>query len=123
VKFTIVLVTGGRNYQDQEHVDSVLNQVHAHYGELLIVMGNAGGLDTCAGIWAQTHGQHCARVPALWHRYPRGAGPIRNSVMGILVDAALRGGLPAVCLSFPGGKGTADMTNKARATSIPTYNV
>lgn len=112
---TSVLVCGGRTFNDQEHVNTVLNAVRAHYGEIIIIHGNAGGADNCAGLWAHTVGVHQARVPALWPVHHKASGPIRNSMMLKLQ--------PDVCIGFPGGPGTADMLKKARAAGIPTYEV
>lgn len=112
---TVVLVTGGRTYDDQAHVYGTLDAMAAHYGELLIVHGNAGGADNLARAWALSRGMHRADVPALWGKYKSGAGPKRNAAM-----LALR---PHVCVGFPGGNGTADMLVQARAAGVPTYEV
>lgn len=117
---TVVLVCGGRDYarnkpDEQAHIREVLNSVHAHYGDMLLVHGGAGGADTWAGVWAEAKGVHVAVVRALWPVYGKGAGPVRNAAMLTLS--------PTVCVAFPGGKGTEHMKKIARAAGIPTYEV
>ena len=111
----VVLVCGGRDYKDSKHVDEVLSGMLAHYGELIIVHGNAGGADSEAAYWAQLNDQHKVGMPAIWRRHNRAAGPIRNSMM-----LKLR---PDICVAFPGGAGTADMVKKARTAGVETYEV
>jgi hypothetical protein len=115
VKFTTVLVCGGRKYRDKAHVFEVLDQIHAHYGELVIINGGAGGADSYAHSWAIERNVHHAKMAALWHRFDKAAGPIRNSAM-----LALK---PDVVIAFPGEDGTADMVKQARAANIETYEV
>lgn len=115
MKFTTVLVCGGRKYNDEAHVFEVLDQMHAHYGELVILNGGAGGADSCAHGWAIKREQHHLKMMAQWKRFDKAAGPIRNSAM-----LALR---PDLVIAFPGGPGTADMLKQARAAGVPAYEV
>jgi hypothetical protein len=115
VTYTIVLVCGGQLFLDRDHLDRTLDDVRAHYGELIIIHGGAVGADLMAKAWAIGRGQHNAEVKALWGLYGKAAGPIRNGVL-----AALR---PHLCLGFKGGNGTADMLAQARAAGIETYEV
>jgi hypothetical protein len=117
-----VLVTGGRGYNDQEHVFAVLDHYHAQVPFTCLIEGEADGLDTLAKRWAQSRGVPVDPYPADWTdfitepvvlRYRRdgtaynaAAGGIRNGVM-------LERGKPEICLSFPGGSGTVDMTKRA----------
>lgn len=110
---TKVLVTGGRDYKNQAHVNEVMDQIVAHYGEILVIHGTAGGADSLVAYWAICAKQHQVRVPALWDRHRKAAGPIRNAMMLRL--------LPDICVAFPGGSGTANMMYQARTAGIPTY--
>lgn len=119
MSYTVVLVCGGREYgskvEERIHVYATLDQMKAHYGELLIVQGGARGADGQARFWSEDRAVHCATVPAIWNKLGNAAGAIRNSAM-----LALQ---PQVCIGFPGGRGTADMLKKARAAGVATYEV
>jgi hypothetical protein len=118
---TVVLVCGGRRYateyygtvKQRQFMWDTLDQIRAHYGEILILHGGAPGADSYAELWADMKGVHSARVRALWAKLGNGAGPKRNSAM-----LALR---PHLCVAFPGGPGTADMVYQARLANVPTY--
>lgn len=115
MKFTTVLVCGGRDYRDEAHVCKVLDQIHAHYGELVIINGGAGGADSYAHGWAIKRAQHHTKMMALWNDLGKAAGPIRNSAM-----LALH---PDLVIAFPGGPGTANMVKQAQAAGVATYEV
>jgi hypothetical protein len=69
-----------------------------------IAQGEADGADSLAKAWAAEHGVPCARFPALWNIEGKSAGPKRNRRM-------FNGFEPDGTVSFPGGRGTADMEN------------
>lgn len=111
-----VLVTGGRNYDDQRSVDAALYRVLDQYGAVHVIHGGAGGADACANAWAMAARVGGAAVtvekfPAEWRRLGKAAGPARNSQM-------LREGRPDFVIAFPGGAGTADMVAKALAAGL-----
>lgn len=98
----IIVVTGGREYNDQSEMERVLNEFHKHWPIDIIIHGNARGLDKMAGKWAESLGIQTAICPALWDFYPKHiAGPKRNKMMRLLA--------PDCCIAFPGGTGTANM--------------
>lgn len=103
----ILLVTGGRNYDDAEAVDDVLDALHAARPIELLVTGGATGADRLAEAWARRSNVAVSVHPADWKRHGRAAGPIRNRAM-------LRDCKPSMVIAFPGGKGTADMVRAAR---------
>lgn len=115
MRLTKVLACGGRDYRDQKHVDQVMDQIKAHYGELLLIHGNAGGADGLVAYWGIRAGVWQARVSALWAAHGRSAGPLRNLAMLELK--------PDICIAFPGGPGTAHMIKVAREAGVPTYEV
>ena len=98
----VVLVTGGRKYNDPGQVDRYLTQLSPR----IIIEGGAEGADRLARAWAFQHGVHCATVEALWSHHGKSAGPRRNRAMAMLK--------PDVVLAFPGGAGTAGMVSIAR---------
>lgn len=51
-----------------------------------------------------------------WHTHGRAAGPIRNRRM-------IEEGKPDLVVAFPGGRGTANMVNQARAAGIEVREV
>lgn len=116
-----VLVCGGRNYRDRDHIHNTLCYLDAERGPITcIIHGAATGADHEGMIWAQlmatarkvTH----APFVADWHEHGKAAGPIRNQRM-------LDEGKPDLVLAFPGGRGTADMTRRARAAGIEVVEV
>ncbi len=114
-----VLVCGGRDYDDWHKVDRVLSSIHRRERINLIIHGAQRGADTLASEWAQKHGIRERAFPvtqADWDRYGRAAGPMRNAKM--LAEAR-----PNLCISFPGGSGTADMTARAKLAGVRTLEI
>lgn len=112
-----VLVTGGRNYGNREHVYRVLDSLQPVQ---VVIHGDAGGADTLAKEWAIERGVPHDPHPADWenldgvprsHRkfnirtkrmYNVKAGFDRNEEM-------LRRTCPTHVVAFTGGRGTNDM--------------
>ena len=116
----IILVTGGRYYDDAACVDRVLSAMHESTPITHLIHGDASGLDHLAHCWAKDHGVQPVACEALWGYYyeqgkPKAAGPIRNRAM-----AALR---PDLVVAFPGGKGTANMEATAISLGLPVRRV
>jgi hypothetical protein len=115
----VILVCGGRDFDDAALVDSVLTEVVSWSldGIVKIVEGDARGADRLAGAWARAHGygEHLIEVPVAmnaahraetgaqfdWVTHGRGAGPMRNQWM---IDHYH----PDQGVVFQGGNGTAD---------------
>ena len=96
-----LIVCGGREYADRARVFETLDLLSPSE----IAQGEANGADSLAKEWAARFGVPCARFPALWNidgQYA--AGPRRNRRM-------FTGFEPDGTVSFPGGRGTADMEN------------
>jgi predicted Rossmann-fold nucleotide-binding protein len=106
-----VLVCGGRTYSDQEAVYSALHDLAEKHGWLTIIEGGASGADMLARWWAVRHYHGLVTVAADWQKHGTAAGPIRNTQM-------LMSGKPDLVLAFPGGRGTADMVEKASIAGI-----
>ena len=98
----VILVCGGRNYDNGQYVNHVLDVLKP----TRIVHGGCRGADTLASKWAQDHFSVIEKVyPADWSRGPK-AGPERNRFM-------LRAERPDLVIAFPGGKGTQNMKRLA----------
>ncbi len=108
----IVLVTGGRDFDDRALVDRVLDELKPS----LVVHGGARGADRLARFWARANGVRQRIHNAKWERFGRAAGPLRNQAM--LDEQAACGEPIALVVAFPGGKGTADMVRRARSAGI-----
>lgn len=109
---TRVLVTGGRNYLDQDRIAGVLADIQP----TCVIHGDATGADRLAKIWCLLNNVPQEPYPALWGKHGRAAGPIRNQQM-------LECGHPDLVVAFPGGSGTADMVARARKAGIPVQEV
>jgi hypothetical protein len=113
--FMHVVVTGGRTYrltpEDYAWMDAL--------GITHLREGGAKGADGDAGRWALWRGVPSRTYPADWDRYGRAAGPIRNGEMlcDLLEDQRqLR--VPIAVVAFPGGDGTRNCTEQAKALGI-----
>lgn len=113
---TRILVCGGRNFNDTTHLHKTLDDILAHYGELVMISGGAPGADYQAHGWAASRGVYSATMPAYWGTQGKKAGVLRNRAM-------LQLSQPQLVVGFKGGPGTADMLRQARAAGIPTYEV
>jgi hypothetical protein len=105
----VVLVCGGRTYDDAVSVSNVLDKLHI----TRLVHGGARGADTIADNYAATRG---IERRAYKIRRPRENGFQRNQRM---LDAES----PHLVVAFPGGNGTADMVRRARRAGIPVIEV
>lgn len=124
-----LLVCGGRNYEDEHKLNSILDSIHAWSEIGLLIHGDAGrfydypdsvaiepgllpgfwvGADKLASQWARNNKVPEKRYKPDWKQYGRKAGPIRNQQM-------LDEQHPDLVIAFPGGRGTADMVKRAKA--------
>lgn len=113
-----VIVAGGRDYGDYEHVRAVLDSFRPTLGITEIVSGCAPGADTLGERWAMEHGIPVKPFPAKWKtdsgEIDRGAGFRRNEEMARYADCLI---------AFPGGRGTAHMIKRARRHGLKVYAV
>jgi hypothetical protein len=107
-----ILVCGGRDYNNKEHLYHVLDKAN-YDGDIEICHGGANGADNLAEKWATDRQVNVTVFPANW-ALGRVAGPIRNQKM-------LETFKPDMVIAFPGGRGTADMIRKARKAGVPVY--
>lgn len=106
-----VLVCGGRDFDNRNLVNYVLNNLDAQQRIDVIIHGDAPGADLCADDWARHRQIAIVRYPADWTTHGKSTGPKRNARM-------LTDGRPDLVVAFPGGKGTADMVKRARKAKI-----
>lgn len=126
----IVVVTGGRNYNDRAAIYAALDQLHAQYPITRLREGDASGVDRISGEWADMRGIQHDKMPADWSNinvpgavvrqgkhgaYNARAGHDRNQSM---LDADPK---PQYGIVFPGGTGTADMTKRMRESGITVW--
>ena len=111
-----VLVCGGRDYIKREALFLVLDRLHAERPIAQVIHGAARGADSLAGEWARARGVEEKAFPAEWQRYGRSAGSRRNHRM-------LYEGKPDLVVAFPGGRGTADMKDRATAGGVEVEEV
>lgn len=82
--------------------------------DLVIIQGGAKGADHAALEFSREfYPIQNLTYNALWNKYGKAAGPIRNQEM--LID-----GKPDLVVAFPGGKGTANMIKQATDRKVPT---
>ncbi len=78
-----ILVTGSRDWSDEEAVHAVLDQEAALHDmdEIVVIHGGATGADTFAEHWASAHGVPVLRFLADWDQFGKSAGFVRNRRM------------------------------------------
>lgn len=112
----VVLVTGGRFYDERLHVYTVLDTL-APISLLIHGACPYGGADILAEDWAKSRQIPYIGYPAPFATMGKPAGPWRNREMIKLYGPqiiATHGCITA----FPGGTGTADCVTVARAAGI-----
>ncbi len=109
-----VLVCGGRDYLDKTKVFNALNKLQRKHGIELVIQGAARGADELARQWAERHQVPVMPFIADWSKHGRAAGPMRNQAM-------LTYGMPDAVVAFPGGRGTADMVQKAKLAGVEVW--
>lgn len=127
----IVLVTGGRDFEDGACVYRTLDKLHTglshvyaitpfthitkiRTGACVNLKGELCGADKWALFWALANEVDFDGRPARWSEdgYPQ-AGPMRNERMALEVPT------PTIVLAFPGGRGTESMCGIGRRIGIP----
>ncbi len=115
-----VLICGGRDYKDWETLSKTLHQLTDVFTTLdtitEIAHGDASGADEMADDWAWVQQIPVKKFPADWKKHGKAAGPIRNAQM-------LKEFTPDVVVAFPGGRGTGDMIQRAKAAGIRVIEV
>lgn len=110
----VIIVCGGRGFQDREFLFRALDAVHAKTPITKLAQGQCPtGADAMAVEWAELRGIACIGFLANWAEFGRAAGPMRNQQM-------LNYGVDGV-IAFPGGAGTADMVRRAKVAGVTVW--
>jgi hypothetical protein len=110
----VIVVSGGRNYEDRDFLFAALDHAHAKKPISLLIQGGCkSGADLLAKRWCLDRGVHCAQIDALWDFFGNSAGPKRNRAMFLLKPDGL--------IAFDGGNGTADAVACAEACHVPVW--
>lgn len=114
-----LLVAGGRDFYDYRFIENTLDDwlssLEVDFADiydkgLIVVHGDAPGVDRIAGAWASYNFFIPEPHAANWKEYGKAAGHIRNAEMISLgVDYAIL---------FPGGRGTQDMKDQLVSSKI-----
>lgn len=119
IKTVRIAVTGGRDYPNRAKADEVMGKaLKALSGRLFVIVGDCEtGLDLYVREFCEAHKSQLnhAVFEADWPKYGKAAGPKRNTVMVQMK--------PDLLLSFPGGRGTADMTRQSEAAGIKIQRI
>lgn len=113
-----VCVSGGRDYDDEARLHSVMDEIHLVSGIALVVHGDCPtGADSYAKQWAKSRGVAEKPIKADWDKYC--CRDTRNPA-GILRNQKLLDHGFDLLLAFPtGGPGTKDMINRTHRQKIP----
>ena len=112
-----VLVCGGRDYDNYARLYHALDDIQDERGEFAcVITGDAMGADHWAESWAYMQKVRHLKFAADWIGYGKKAGPLRNQIM-------LEEGKPDLVVAFPGGRGTADMTRRAKAAGVEIIEI
>ena len=109
----VLIVCGGRDYEDSRAIYRALGRIKAERGVSMILHGGARGADSISQRWAESEGVETKVFDADWEAHGKAAGPMRNQAMA---DHGADG-----CVAFPGGIGTADMIRRATAAGIKVW--
>lgn len=111
-----IVVTGGREFNDQRVISRALRAVHEKHGISCLIAGGARGADINCQAWAERQRIPVAVYRADWNAFGKRAGILRNQQM---IDE----GKPEAAVAFPGGRGTADMVRRLKASGIPVWEI
>lgn len=114
----VIIVSGSRDWDDAQPIYNKLDELLKEHNSLLIVHGNAKGVDSIANTWAKEHHVPVEKFPAEWKKWGKAAGMIRNREMLEVYPNAL-----VVAFPSPQSIGTYGMLKEAekRGHSIWVY--
>lgn len=108
-----LLICGGRDFNNAKMLDEAIKNLP--FIPTIIICGGANGADSLARDWAILNGIHYAEMPALWVKFGRRAGTLRNNAMALLE--------PDYCLAMPGASGTSHMVKTCKSLRIPVKDL
>lgn len=111
----IVVITGGRDFDDRDLLYEALDKIHAETPITVIRNGGMTGADALSSRWAYDRKVDTQCIGAQWRRYGSSAGPRRNiDMLNLATD---------LVVAFPGGRGTRHTIAAARDRRIPVREV
>jgi len=128
-----LLVCGGRTYSNAVMVYRTLDALHAEHHFTDFIQGGASGADALARDWAITHPEITRwECKATWRdlSHPDAVIKVRASD-GVRYDAKaghrrntrMLEWKPDIVVAFPGGDGTANMVDQARAANVEVIEI
>lgn len=126
----IIVVTGGRDFNDRTAVFSALGLLHKQFPVTELIEGGASGVDNLCKQWAQLHGIPVRSCPAAWDDLTvpgavvkQGKHGAYNAVAGHQRNQAMLEGepRPTYGVVFPGGRGTADMHRRMLKAGLTVW--
>jgi hypothetical protein len=113
-----VLVSGDRHWNCADLARRVVTRLVERYGaDLIVVHGDARGVDSAFAAACRARGVAHEPHPARWDDVGKSAGPMRNQEM----IAAGSDFVIAVHRNLAYSRGTRDLVQRALATGIPVY--
>lgn len=111
-----VIVCGSRDFDDWRRLREALDYWHTREPFTALAHGDYRGADRLADSWGELRAVPTVPFPAAWKAHGASAGPRRNRKM-------LNEFKPDLVIAFPGGDGTADMCEIARAAGVRVVEV
>jgi hypothetical protein len=127
-----ILVCGGRDYNNRAELFRILDDLHDATPITVLIHGGAKGADAFAAAWAEARRVDTNAYPAQWDDLSQPDALIKHSRSGRAYDARagfrrnqtmLDLGKPDLVVAFPGGNGTQDMIDRAKAAGVGVIHV
>lgn len=112
---TLIAITGGKDVADPDTIWNALDRVLAKYPDMILVHGDAPGVEKLASRWAEARGVKQVVCKPNWEKYDRGAPYRRNEEIIRL--------MPRGVVAFPGSGITQNMIDLAKQAGIPIMEV
>lgn len=120
-----VLVCGSQDFWDGDFIYAKLDCLRPLFDSdapMVLLSGNAKGVDTMAEFWAEERGVPVEVFAADWAAFSKKAGLLHNERM-FRNERMLREGRPDVVVAFPGQWGTRHMIRIAREAGVPVVEI
>jgi len=108
------IIAGSRDYNNYNHVETMLDYFRKEHEVSEIVSGGAKGADALGEQYAKENRIELKVFPADWNKHGRAAGPIRNAQMGDYADQL-------VAVWDGKSKGTKNMIDYMNKLMKPVY--
>jgi hypothetical protein len=112
-----VIVTGSRDWTDENAIGNALDEAGAAYDNLDVIMGDCRGADQIAAEICRESHQPFIQFRADWDKFGRGAGPHRNQLM-LDYAKAYYDNVLVLAFPLPDSKGTKHMIKIAQDAGV-----